>query len=106
MRTKKPKIGIKVNLDELINYLKNKDPNIIIKKGFGKGFIHKGFRNDLVFKSKKNTSVGSMLQQAKYAKNRLYKIKNKMLNYSNIWIDYPDKQLIRIDTILLNKIGK
>ena len=59
-------------LKELIKYLENEDPKLVVPMGFNEPHSYRGFYGDLAFEPAGNVTVGEMLKLAKEALGRTY----------------------------------
>lgn len=60
------------NLGRLIEFLSSRNPETIVKNGFGAGMSYRGYYDCLAFEPVKNTTYGQMLEHAMAAMNTTY----------------------------------
>lgn len=84
-----------IQLGDIIKWLEQQDPNLIVPIGFGKPMSYRGYYEDLAFKPVENARLGDMLEHARSAldqefdgyKGGIY----KMDEYTTCWIsEYGD----------------
>ena len=61
-----------MNLEQLIEILETKDPNIILRRGFNNPHSYRGYYEQLAFEIVEDISIGDMLECAKDALNNIY----------------------------------
>ena len=59
-------------LEQLIERLEKEPQDKVIKNGFGKAMSYRGDYSELAFEPVNNVTVGSMLEEAKYALDGIY----------------------------------
>ncbi len=82
-------------LKNLITFLEQRDPNLIVPIGFAKPQSYRGFYDDLAFEPAQNVTVASMLAYAKEAVGRVYigwkGGEFRMSEYTEVWLaEYGD----------------
>lgn len=97
-----------MTLGELIKFLENQDPNLIVPMGFHNPHSYRGYYHDLAFEPLKNISVGEMLACAKSAIGKTF-IGWKggefvMDEDTNIWLAEEGRCGESIGEVLLNYV--
>ena len=59
-------------LGELIKFLEERDPDLVVPLGFGKPHSYRGYYEDVAFVPVSKTTVGEMLQHAKSAMGKTF----------------------------------
>ena len=54
-----------LNLGQLIEFLDDQDPTLVVPYGFGSGHLHRDYDDELAFEPKEDTTFGLMLASAK-----------------------------------------
>lgn len=95
-----------MRLADLISWLEQRDPNIVVPCGFHYPHSYRGYYDELAFQPKANTTVGEMLQCARSALGKTFTGykggEYRMKDYTGVHLAYYGHEGEGIGPVLLS----